>query len=73
MPEVTPPKTHTTVPRDMPKFEMRSKTAAENVKSPQYMEIMNGMNQEEVFQKILAQPVTLSLGDILGTSYEMGR
>src|SRR5260370_28981377 len=34
---------------------------------------MNGTNQEEVFQKILAQNIMMPLGDILGMSYEMGK
>ena len=55
---------------------MKSKTVAENQKEPQYKfatEIMNNMNQEAVFQKVLDQPITLSLGELLGTSYDLGK
>ncbi len=42
--------------------------------SPQYKyvtEMMNEMNPEEVFRKLLDQPVTMKLGEILGSSYEL--
>src|SRR5260370_36041158 len=55
---------------------MKSKTVAENQKDPQYKfvtEIMNSTNQEAVFQKLLDQPITLSLGEILGTLYDLGK
>ena len=50
--------------------------AAENPKVPQYKyatEIMNKTNLENVFQKLMDQPVTLRLGDVLGSSYELGK
>src|SRR5258708_36622340 len=43
---------------------------------PQYRyatELMNEMNQEKVFQMLLDQPVMLKLGEILGTSYDLGK
>ncbi len=32
---------------------------------------MNEMNPEELYQKLLSQPVTMKLGDILGSSCEL--
>ena len=55
---------------------MKLKMAAENQKEPQYKfatEIMNSTNQEAVFQKVLDQPITLSLGELLGTLYDLGK
>src|SRR5258708_2706024 len=43
---------------------------------PQYKyvtELMNETNQEQVFQALLNQPVTLKLGEVLGTSYDLGK
>ncbi len=43
---------------------------------PQYKyatELMNDTNQEQVYQCILSQLVTLKLGELLGTSYNLGR
>ena len=43
---------------------------------PQYKyatEMMNEMNPEEVFRKLLDQPITMKLGEILGSSYELGK
>ncbi len=34
---------------------------------------MNGTNQEQVFQHLLDQPVTVKLGELLGTSYDLGK
>ncbi len=35
------------------------------------MELMNEMNPEELFQKLLSQPVTMKLGEVLGSSFEL--
>ena len=67
---------HIPAPKGPPKFKIKLKSAAENQKVHQYKymtEIMNDTSQEVVFQKLLAQLVTLRLGDILGTSYELGK
>src|SRR5258708_37119982 len=43
---------------------------------PQYRyatELMNETNKEKVFQMLLNQPVTLKLGEVLGTSYDLGK
>src|SRR5258708_6279015 len=34
---------------------------------------MNENNQEQVFQMLLDQPITLRLGELLGTSYDLGK
>ena len=36
-------------------------------------EIQNQTSAEEVFQKMLVQPVTLTLGEVLGSSFELGK
>src|SRR5258708_3891188 len=44
--------------------------------APQYKyatELMNETNQEQVFQMLLDQPITLRLGELLGTSYDLGK
>ena len=37
------------------------------------MEIQNQTSAKEVFQKMLAQLVTLTLGEVLGSSFELGK
>ena len=65
-------------PKEAPRFEVVDpKTFNEKQRSQlQYkyaMELMNQTNQESVFQKLLSQPVTLKLGEVLGSSFELGR
>ena len=75
--EVIPPqKSRIPALKGPPRFEIKSKSSVENQKVPQYKyatEIMNHTHSEEVFQKILDQPITLKLGDVLGTLYELGK
>jgi len=60
--------------KDAPKFKVanpRIPNDKQRTQVPQYkyaMEIMNGINQESVFQKLLSQPVTMKLGDLLSSS-----
>ncbi len=67
------------VMKEAPKFEVvnpRAPNDKQRNQGPQYKyatEIMNETNQESVFQKLLAQPVTMKLGEVLGSSYELGR
>ena len=58
-----PQKHHVPVPVDALKFEVKSRTAVENPKLPQYKcatEIMNETNMEGVFQKLLDQPIAFA-------------
>ncbi len=65
-------------PKEAPRFEVvNPKSSNDKLKNhvPQYKyatELMNDMNQEQVYQHILSQPVTLKLGELLGTSYDLG-
>src|SRR5260221_1434336 len=67
------PKVEHRVPaqKDAPKFEVanpRIPNDKQRNQVPQYKyatEIMNGINQESVFQKLLSQPVMMKLGDLL--------
>ena len=64
--------------KDAPKFEVanpRIPNDKQRNQVPQYKyatEIMNGINRESVFQKLLSQPVMMKLGEILGSSFELG-
>ena len=72
-------KEHASVPKETPRFKVVNPKSSNNKSknlSPQYKyatELMNETNQEHVFQKLLDQPVTLKLGELLGTSYDLGR
>src|SRR5258708_2741508 len=66
--------------KEVPRFEVTNPTKSSNEKmrsqAPQYKyatELMNETNQEQVFQMLLDQPVTLRLGELLGTSYNLGK
>src|SRR5260221_6991850 len=78
-PEVTKPRVRASVPKETPRFEVvNPKFPNEKTKnqSPQYKyatELMNETNQEGVFRNLMDQPVTLKLGELLGTSYDLGR
>ena len=72
-------KEHASAPKEAPRFEVvNPKAADEKMRNqpPQYkyvMELMNETSQEQVFQLLLNQPVTLKLGEVLGTSYDLGK
>ncbi len=80
-PEVTPPKPRicALASKEMPKFEVvNPKFSNEKMKTPapqyKYMtELMNEIkiNQEQVYQNIMDQPVTLKLSKLLGSSYDL--
>ncbi len=59
--------------KQAPKFEVvnpRASNDKQRSQIPQFKyatEIMNETNQEMVFQKLLAQPVMMRLGEILGS------
>src|SRR5260221_4092949 len=78
-PEVTKPRVRASVPKETPRFEVvNPKFPNEKTKnqSPQYkyaIDLMNEKNQEGVFRNIRDQPVTLKLGELLVTSYDLGR
>src|SRR5258708_13638293 len=67
------------LPKKAPRFEVvdpKLINEKSRNQSPQYKyvtEMMNEMNPEEVFRKLLDQPVTMKLGEILGSSYELGK
>ena len=67
------------IPKEAPRFEVvNPKSSNDKSKNllPQYKyatELMNETNQEHIFQKLLDQPVTLKLGELLGTSYDLSR
>src|SRR5260221_7521167 len=73
------PRICTSALKEMPKFEVvNPKFSNEKMKAlaPQYKyatELMNGINQEQVYQNIMEQPVTLKLSELLGSSYDLGR
>ena len=61
-----------------PKFVVRDpKASTEKQKGlPSYKyasELMNGTDSELVFKRLLDQPVTMKLGEVLGSSFELGR
>src|SRR5258708_37489967 len=72
-------KEHVSAPKEMPRFEVvNPKSSNEKMRNqlPQYRyvtELMNETNQEKVFQTLLDQPVMLKLGEVLGTSYDLGK
>src|SRR5258708_21712395 len=78
-PEVTKPRVRSSVPKEMPRFEVvNPKFPNEKTKNqaPQYKyatELMNETNQEGVFHNIMDQLVTLKLGELLSTSYDLGQ
>src|SRR5260221_5458600 len=65
--------------KEMPKFEVvNPKFSNEKMKAlaPQYKyatELMNRINQEQVYQNVMEQPVTLKLSKLLGSSYDLGQ
>src|SRR5258708_284885 len=65
--------------RETPQFEVIDlKKAIEKPRNPlphyKYAsEMMNKTNLEEVFQKLMDQLVTMKLGEIIGSSYEIGK
>src|SRR5258708_16834487 len=78
-PEVTKLRVCTLVLKEMPRFEVvNPKFPNEKTKNqaPQYKyatELMNETNQEGVFHNIMDQLVTLKLGELLSTSYDLGQ
>ena len=59
----------------MPKFEIKDPKMENRKFEPQYKygsELNNSTNPEVVFKKVLDQPVTLKLGEILGLSFKLG-
>src|SRR5258706_11499432 len=81
-PETVPNKTKSdqVLPsRKAPLFEVIDpKKAIEKPRNPlphyKYaLEMMKETNPEEVFQKLMDQPVTMKLGEIIGLSYEIGK
>ena len=73
------PRERASAPKEAPRFEVANpKGPSDRSKNqpPQYKyatELMNGTNQEQVFQRLLDQPVTVRLGELLGTSYDLGK
>ena len=73
------PREHASAPKEAPRFEVvNPKGPSDHSKNqpPQYKyatELMNGTNQEQVFQRLLDQPVTMRLGELLRTSYDLGK
>ncbi len=72
-------KEHVSALKEMPRFEVVNlKSSNERMRNqlPQYRyatELMNETNQEKVFQMLLDQLVMLKLGEVLGTSYDLGK
>src|SRR5258708_5079123 len=72
------PQERISAPKEAPRFEVvNPKSSNDKSKNhvPQYKYVtglMNNTNQEQVYQCILSQPVTLKLGELLGTSYDLG-
>ncbi len=66
-------------PKETPRFEVVNPKMSNDKmgnQPPQYKyvtELMNETNQEQVFQALLNQPVTLKLGEVLGMSYDLGK
>ncbi len=73
------PREHASALKEVPRFEVvNPKGPNDRLKNqlPQYKyatELMNGTNQEQVFQHLLDQPVTVKLGELLRTSYDLGK
>src|SRR5258708_7546624 len=74
------PKTDRVVPlRKEPRFEVTEPKATN--KKPKYQplqyrystELMNKTDPKKVFQNLLSQPITLKLGEVLGSSFELAR
>jgi len=69
---------HTLALKETPKFEVvNPKFSNEKMKAPvpQYKyvtELMNRINQEQVYQNVMEQLVTLKLSKLLGSSYDLG-
>src|SRR5258708_8846120 len=65
--------------KETPRFEVvNPKSSNEKMRNqlPQYRyvtELMNETNQEKCFQMLPEQPVMLKLGQVLGTSYDLGQ
>ncbi len=74
------PKVEHRVPaqKDAPNFEVANPRIPNDKQRNQVLQykyvmgIMNGINQESVFQKLLSQPVTMKLEEILGSSFKLG-
>ncbi len=70
---------HASALKEVPQFEVvNPKGSNDQLKNqpPQYKyttELMNRTNQEQVFQHLLDQPVTMKLGELLRTSYDLGK
>src|SRR5258708_28964115 len=66
-------------PKDLPRFEVpdpKSSNDKMQNQPPQYKyvsELMNETNLEQVFQKLMDQPVMMRLGEVLGSSYDLGK
>ncbi len=82
VPDVVPDKPKTgrvLAPKKAPRFEVVDpKETVEKLRNqtPQYKyatELMNQTDQESVFQSLLSQPITLRLGEVLGSSFELSR
>ena len=79
VPDITsqlPKVEHSRVPsqKDAPKFKVANPRVPSDKHVLQYKygtEIMDRTNQESVFQKLLSQPITMELGEILGSSFEL--
>ena len=73
------PRECASAPKEAPWFEVvNPKGPNDQLKNqlPQYKyvtELMNGTNQEQVFQHLLDQPVTVKLGELLRMSYDLGK
>ena len=80
VPEVTLPpipKSGTSAPKPAPKFDIKNPAGVPDRQkpAPQFKyasEIMSKVDPDKVFEKILDQPVILKLGEVLGTSFELG-
>src|SRR5258708_27369179 len=60
----------------VPRFEVADPEPSSEKPRPPYKyasELMNKVDPESVFQKLLSQPITLKLGEILGSSFELSR
>src|SRR5258708_35467721 len=58
----------------IPRFEVANTEPLSEKPRPPYKyvsELMNKVDPELVFQKLLSQPITLKLGEILGSSFEL--
>src|SRR5258708_4169228 len=60
----------------IPRFEVTDPEPSSEKPRPPYKyasELMNDVDPESVFQKLLSQPITLKLGEILGSSFKLSR